>query len=329
MADDVRLILERAAGAPRRELEMKQLRAKARNSKMMRVTGLVVAISTVIAGSAAVAVRTTNSDARPAPAASPSEPAEDPKPQELQWPEPYEPRTTVMGGRTMMLVIFPDKTAANLSYPSDLHLAERGLQPAISYSFKRRGLNSRQDIIFIHGDTPPGLVDPEPLDALGGTPFPAELHALTYKRRRDDPPYALLFKAHPWTILATVQQREDVETLANHLHPSVTEDGWPSIFATGPLQLSEGFGEAGGAHIEVGDWNPLSDITDTRGDPINIIMGPVASCRAADEGVSEFSDYWYGSKCLEFTGGELGIFLSIYGPERFVRSAYEGIRLEE
>jgi hypothetical protein len=139
----------------------------------------------------------------------------------------------------------------------------------------------------------------------------------------------VVYEAEAWTIVATVPQREDADTVARYLHPSVSKDGWPTVSARGPIQLSEGFGEGRGAHLEIGDRNPLFDFADADEDFTYIVMGPVTGCDTADDGVSQAAGDWYGSKCLEFDGGQLGILVSIYGPEQFVRATYKGIELEQ
>lgn len=336
MADDIRGILERAAAAPKEEPPMAELHDKARRSRVMRAVALATTAGALVMGSVAIAISIPNGDVRPLPGTTPAPTPtpsasgqEDRESRQLDWPEPFVPRTASAGNRELMSVVFPDKTAATLSYPSELRLAERGMQATISYTFEEGRPNGPHDIIFIPGDAPPGLLDPEPLETFDATPFTAALHAVTYERLRGDPPYALVYETEDWTIAATLPQREDAGTVARYLHPSVTADGWPSVFARGPIQLSKGFGEARGAHLEIGDGNPLFDFVDAGEDFTYIVMGLVTGCAAAEDGVSQTSGDSYGSKCLPFAGGQLGIFVSIYGPEQFVRAAYEGIELEQ
>lgn len=190
-----------------------------------------------VMASVAIAMRVPDGEVRPLPATTPSPtptPSADREPQQLEWPEPFVPRTASAGNRALMSVIFPDKTGATLSYPSELRLAERGVQVTISYTFKDGRPNAPHDIIFIPGDAPPGLLDPEPLQTFDAIPFQAALHAVAYERLRGDPPYALVYETEAWTIVATVPQREDADTIARYLHPSVTNDGWPSVWRGDP-----------------------------------------------------------------------------------------------
>ncbi len=59
----------------------------------------------------------------------------------------------------------------------------------------------------------------------------------------------------------------------------------------------------GGAHLEMGDRNPLFDLADAGEDFTYIVMGPVTGCDAADDGVSQAAGDSYGSKCLESKEG--------------------------
>ncbi|MBA2313008.1 MAG: hypothetical protein H0V97_09455 [Actinobacteria bacterium] len=232
-----------------------------------------------------------------------------------------------------MPIIFPDKTAATLSYPSGLRLAERGVQSTISYTFKDARVGAPHDIIFVHGPVPRGLLDPEVLQRFDSAPFgEVTLHRVMATQSigrgglRGSPPYALLFPARPWNIVVTLPSREDATAVARNIHASVSNDGWPSLFVTGSLALSQGFGEARGPHLEFNDQDPTFDVH-TRS--TYIILGPVDGCGKAAEGVSKLSGDTYGAKCLSFAGGESGIFVSIYGPKRFVRAFYQGLELEE
>lgn len=303
--------------------------------RALLTTGSTLIVALVAAGGIGLAIQaTTDSDPLPATEESPARPSPTPTDEErspqLDWPPPFVPEVRTEGDRSTMTVVFPDRTVARLSYPAELRLAEMGVQPTISYSLQEGRPNAPHDVIFIPGETPAGLLDPKPLQTFGdATPQSIALHKVIYKRLRGDPSFALVYEKDDWTIVATMQPREDARVLAMNLHPSVTADGWPTVFANGPVRLSEGFGEARGAHLEIGDRNPLFDFTDAGDDFTYIVMGPTDGCAQAAKGVSNLGGQWYGAKCLEFTGGELGIFMSIYGPEDFVRAVHRGIELDD
>ena len=345
MRDDIASALGRAAATPRREVPMRELHAKARRAKLYRAGAIGAGAGLLTIASLGIAVTmfddereappATTDSSTPAPSQK-SEPSptpthtdEEPEPSNLEWPDPFVPPTTSSGNRELMPVIFPDKTAATLSYPSELRLAERGVQVTITYMFEEARPNGPHDIIFIRGESPPGLLDPQSLRTFDATPYPADLHAVTYEDLRGDPPYALAYEAGAWTIVVTLPRREDADLVVQNLHPSVTGEGWPSVSASGSLQLSEGFGEARGPHLEIGDKDPVFEIVDAGEDFTYVVMGPPTACKPADDGVHRDGGQWYASKCLQFSGGRPGIVVSIYGPEKFVRSVFEGIALDE
>ena len=348
MSDDIEGVLRRAAATPRQDLSMAKVRSKAGRSQMMRAV-VVGAGATVLTLASLGLVTSFNDGERSHPPAGPSETPEpsettpsspsatpspsptpdeeEPRDPELVWPEPFVPTTTRSGERELMPVIFPDKTVATFSYPAELRLADRGVQVTLSYSFKEGRPNAPHDIIFIPGEPPQGLLDPKPVEMFGTTPYSSAVHQITYDLR-GDPPYALVYEADGWTIVATLPRREDADIVAQNLHPSVTDDGWPTVFATGPIELSEFFGEARGPHLEINDKNPIFDIADTGEVFEYIVIGPTG-CSPGRDTIHESGGNWYGSKCLVFAGGEPRIVVSIYGPENFVRAIYNGIALEE
>lgn len=308
---------------------------RVRLRRTLLATGSTLIVALVAAGGIGLAIQTTR-DSDPLPATEESPPRPSPTPADeqrsaqLDWPPPFVPEVRAEGDRNIMTVVFPDRTVARLSYPAELRLAEMGLQPMINYSLQEGRPNPPHDIIFIPGEAPVGLLDPEPLETFGDAiPQRTSLHEIVYKHLNDDPPFALVYEKDGWTIVATMQRREDAQVLAANLHPSVSADGWPTVSATGPVRLSEGFGEARGAHLAIGDRNPLFDLTDAGDDSAYILMGPNRGCAQADDGVSNLGGQWYGAKCLEFTGGELGMFMSINGPEDFVRAVHRGIELDD
>lgn len=224
-----------------------------------------------------------------------------------------------------MTILFPDRTIATLSYPTSLHLAERGAQVTASYSW-RRERSSPRDIYFIRGDVPQGLLEPEPLQRFETIPAGgATLHRVAYTRLRERSDYALLFAAPGWDVVAIVPSRKVAPLAARHLHLSVTKEGWPSIFARGPLEMSVGFGEAGGPSVEVGDRDP-TDAVDAPGFRY-IKMGPTRRCTPRKTDIGRNGRY--ASKCLRFPGVASGIFMSIHGPTQFVRAVYRGVELTE
>ena len=331
MTRDIRTLLATAAARPHRSVDFQHLRARAHRSRLLRAAGLatagiVLTVTTYVVGGSLISSDRPLDPATPDRSASPSERGNG----RIEWPAPFVPPTSNEGGRTIMPVLFTGRTAAVLSYPSRLHLAERGVQTTASYSFKEGRPNEPHDILFVHGALPDGLVG-EPLETFPARPSEATLHRVLATQPvargglRGRPEYALLLRLPRWFMIVTLHSREDAGTVVDNLHPSVTRDGWPSLFASGPLVLSEGFGEARGPHLEFNDDDPTIDV---HTESTYVVMGPIDGCSQAEDGVGELGKRTtYGAKCLAFEGNELGIFVSIYGPERFVRALYEGLEL--
>lgn len=247
------------------------------------------------------------------------------------WPDAFVPSTTSQGDMDVMTAVFMDRTVARLAYPAELGLAQMGVQTTISYSFDedREEAGAPFDVVAVHGEIPVDLLGEELERFEASQTDQATLHEVTGKGSlrglRGDPPYALLFSRSEWNFIATLPSREDAPTVAENLNLSVTQEGWPSVFVTGPLQLSHGFGEARGPHLEFNDEDPRWDFH-TR--DTYVVMGVVSGCGPAEDGVSGSGGNAYAAKCLAFGGGEVGIFVSMYGPEQFVRDLYEGLRLK-
>lgn len=333
MPTDIRDVLEDAAARPKALLDMRHLRARARASKRRRT--LITAVAGVVVAGAAVASanilfghQSGVPPSRPAP--PPSDAEEDEARQRLDWTgRIFFPDTTEKGGRTLLPVVFADKTVANFSYPSELRLAELGVQTTISYTFDEPRRGAPHDIIFVPGDLPAGLLDPaiEGFEDLGASIHPVQRRGSALRGGlRGKPPYAVVFRGSGWLFVATLPRLDDARTVGDNLHFSVTGSGWPSVMTTGPLELSQGFGEARGAHVHFNDENPTFDV---RTRDRYVVMGPVDGCSNVDERVTTTGQLTYGAKCLSFEGDELGIFVSIYGPRSFVRSVQEGLELAD
>ena len=341
MRDDIRDVLRSAAVTPRREIHMPELRARARRSRVWRmaaVAGSAAVLTAAVVGTVTTVTRGNGglSPAAPTatdpqtpesddPSTTPSD--EDPsEPRDLDWPDPFVPPTTTSGERDHMPVTLADHTSFTLSYPSDLRLAGRGVQATVSYTFDEARPNAPHDVLFIPGEAPEGLLHPEALETYESAPLAPTLYEVAYEHLRGDPPYGLVYDAGEWTIVATIPRRQDADVVAGSLHPSVAANGWPTISASGPVELSEFFGEARGPQLEIGDDNPLFDVADAGEDFRYIVMG-LSKCQS-DEGVDRLGGDWYASKCLQLAG-DRNIVVSIYGPEEFVRAVYEGLSLEE
>ena len=237
----------------------------------------------------------------------------------LSWPPPFEPPTTTTGTREEVTLVYPDKTAVRISYPRRVALASMGIQPTVSYAIDGKGPN---DIIFVRGALPRGLVDPAPLATYGDK----ALHRLTYELSGAE--YVLTSEIDGWTIVILLPDRPGAPVIAENIVLSVSAEGYPSVFALGPVQLSEGFGEERGPHIEFGDADPTFGVVKADVDFTYVVSGVVKRCSDSITRLEKTGTDWYGSRCLDFAGGSPGVFFSVYGPESFVRAVVQGLRLE-
>jgi len=253
---------------------------------------------------------------RPAPGDSPGETS----PAELTS---SVPDVTLDGTVARVNVTFPDGSAATLSYPSQLDLASRGLQPDVSYVW-REDPQSRHPIVFLHG--PLGVEEAyvEGDEPTATFPLPgggeAALWAAgeTESYRLKDIHWWLVYRTGSWSALASLRSEGDAEALSSALAVHEAETGLPFVITTGLLHLAEHAGEDEGPVLAFGDAQPdpsmVSDL-----DAV-IFLSPEAC-----SGGPEFDDPPdYASNCL----GDGNVFAGIYGDPRFIRAVLDGLRVE-
>jgi len=263
--------------------------------------------------------------ATPSDGPSASEPVATDDPPKAAEPTPFVPDPTIEDGSARLDVTWPDGSAATLVYPAELDLESRGIQPDVSYLWADDP-PSTHPIVFLHG--PPGVeveyVEGEPRAAL---PLPgggeAALWAASESQftRHRDIRWWVVYRTDSWAILASLQQESSADVLAGSLSVSESETGFPSVMASGPLALAEGFGESEGPVLTLGDANAVPDVVSGLLDG-TVFLSP-DGCSGGPEFDPEHLDY-YGSNCL----GEGSVFASIYGDPAFIRSVLQGIRVE-
>lgn len=237
-------------------------------------------------------------------------------------PPTLVPPTEAKGDTVHMPLVFPDGSEVTLVYPAELRLAELGVQPDVSYSFRGK---YQGPIVFVHDpDASIGrFVDPEGgamlINASGGG---LEL----WQARGDDPPYWLRFELPSWTVLVPIRDpipKRAVEraALAVDVAASVdvreTGSGFAVVKTSGDAELAEGFGEAGGAQLAFGDGTAEPDIVSQL--DATVFLSP----DGCSPGTSSEFPAGYGSSCL----GDGRVFVSIYGDREFVNGVIEGIRV--
>jgi hypothetical protein len=233
---------------------------------------------------------------------------------EVLNPEPFFPQTERDGELLRMPVIFPDGSEATLVYPIPLGLELMGVQPDLSYSFRRR---YQGPIVFLH--------DPNAsIDAYVDGTEPVSLME-SYRKvevwKASGSAVASRFwirlRLPSWTVLIALEERGYGSEAAAALDIRESPSGFPVLEASGDAELAEGFGEAGGAQLAFGDAAADPDMVSQL--EATIFLSP-DGCSAGSE-VSA----GYGSACL----GEGSVFASIYGDREFVESVVDGLRVED
>jgi hypothetical protein len=243
-------------------------------------------------------------------------------------PRRFVPEMTVEGNIARVDVTFPDGSEATLTYPAELSLLSRGVQPDVSYIWVNDP-PPRFPIVFLHG--PEGVetslvtgTEPEAVytstDGSEVGLWPAVETDYTTLREIG---WWLVYRTSSWSVLVSVGLQSNAaarstaaEQLSTALSIVESRTGLPVITATGPVELAEGFGESEGAVLAVGDASPRPD---TASLDHTVFLSP-DGC----SGGPEHEGRGYGSNCL----GEGNVFASIYGDEGFVDAVLEGLRVE-
>ena len=196
----------------------------------------------------------------------------------------FVPRTETQNGRTLLPLVFPDGTRVAASYPRRLRLSRLGIQPDVTY-YHRRNPGTRFALTFVHG--------------------PAKPRAGEFALRTDS-----------WTILVPVRGEWQQEVARRNLRARETKLGFPVILATGPLVLSNEYGEGGGAMLAFGDSIPDSQSVSSL-DPL-IEIAPTR-CRLPESEITG----GYGARCFG------SLYVGVNGRRPFIKAVLAGLRFEE
>jgi hypothetical protein len=242
---------------------------------------------------------------------------------EVRDPTPFVPATETVGDTTRMPVVFPDGSSATLVYPADLRLAELGIQPDISYAFRGR---YQGPIVFIHDPdaSVARYMDPDEGSMLINS---SEGGLEVFSARGSTDGQLIRSELPSWTVLVPFEDPKGGASrtatkavqIAAVLGLRETPAGFPIVEVSGAAELAEGFGEAGGAQLAIGDASPVPDIISQL--DATIFLSPDGCSPVTD---TDFPG-GYGASCL----GDGQVFASIYGDRGFVRNVIEGLRVED
>jgi hypothetical protein len=160
--------------------------------------------------------------------------------------EPFVPPTYEEGDRTVMPVVFPDGTKAELVYPRELDLDGLNVYPN-TQAMVRHG-DCGWDLFISRERLAAGVRGSEPLAVYEGASGPVEL----WEGDKDHGGYWLLFRFGSWTVAAPCNEDpakggEDHALWASSLTGQETPEGYVILEATPPLELHPDRGTGGPA----------------------------------------------------------------------------------
>jgi len=160
--------------------------------------------------------------------------------------EPFVPPTYEEGDRTVMPVVFPDGTNAELVYPRNLDLGALNIYPN-TQALIRHG-DCGWDLFISRDRLAAGVRGSEPVAVHEGTAGPVEL----WEGDKDHGGYWLLFGFGSWTVATPCNEDpakggEDHAVWAGSLMGRETAEGYLILEAIPPLELHPDRGTGGPA----------------------------------------------------------------------------------
>jgi hypothetical protein len=238
-------------------------------------------------------------------------------------PTPFIPHEWIQADVSHVPVTFPDGSSATLTYPAELALASKGLQPDVSYIWSD-DVASRHPILFLHG--PVGVEtsyidgdEPRATYVLPTGGAAALWPAVEAESHRLGPiKWWLVYRTATWSVLASVRSEGDAELLARALSVEEGDNGFPFVATSGPVRLAESFGEDEGPVLAIGDAEPDPSIVSRLNSVVFLAPWPCS-------GGPEFdSPPVAASTCL----GDGTVFASVYGDADFLRAVLNGLGVE-
>lgn len=238
--------------------------------------------------------------------------------------EPFVPSVSVQGDQAVVALTFPDGSVATISYPAALDLSGMGMQPDVDFAWDGRWVGA---FVFAHGPPEERLLagaGPVTVHRISGQAI-EEWNAQPQDGRHQRTGRWLVFLLPAWTVHVPLNSRTVAEEVIDHVHPYETVDGFVAVTVDAPAGLPEGYGEAGGPQLSLGDSDPLPDYVRPSADGLHIDVAP-ADCR----GYTQQVEGSYGSTCLDgvfFVNGTS--FTDTDSSRQKLADVIEGIRLVE
>ena len=225
----------------------------------------------------------------------------------------FIPPTRREGAVTVLPLVFPDGTTAELRYPPSLDLAGLGVWPTISGALGKDPGTGR-DLLFIHGDAAGLTAGTAPVACYRGA---GGGQVELWRTQDPDLRYWLLFRFGAWTVALW---DGNAERLLNHLERAAwarslvgreTGSGWLRLRGRRPLRL--GAEHEGDVRLRLGDLNPRA-----------VLLWPVrCQPRRPDLDVGR---YWFASYCLPDAPMRIHVHDS---DGTFGRAVIQGLRVRE
>ncbi len=173
--------------------------------------------------------------------------------------EPFVPRADVEGNVAMLPLTFPDGSSVVLRYPSELRLAQSGVQPDVDFIWDGRWIGA---FVFAHGG---------PYSEFLGSERPSVVHRAGdsdveewparqgLQGRAQNTERWLLYRLPSWTVHVPLNDDTPVEAVIKALRITQTAEGFVTVHARAPAELPRGAGEGGGSQLAFGDGDPSAD----------------------------------------------------------------------
>jgi hypothetical protein len=168
----------------------------------------------------------------------------------------FTPPTRREGAVTVLPLVFPDGTTAELRYPPALDLAGSGVWPTISGALGNDPGTGR-DLVFTYGDAAGLAAGPAPVACYRG---PGGGQVELWRTQDPDIRYWLLFRFGAWTValwdgnagrlLSHLERAAWARSLVGH----ETGSGWLRLRGRRPLRL--GAEHDGDVRLRLGDLDP-------------------------------------------------------------------------